>query len=241
MKLQPRAASFWIEQRVREVTSPASLHKLPVHGFVLAGGMSSRMGQDKALMKLHGHSLIEVAVAKLTRFCSAVSIAGNRDDLAALAPIVREKRVRCGPVAGMESGLSATLEAWAMFVPVDVPLVPARMLERWAGAVLEKAAIGCRSSYLLVSGERQPAFCMLERSLLPALHRELDSGRRSIADVLAQMDNGTQSWLWPADAGKFAAVGRPDEESLERWFLNVNEPADMVRAAVWAELMPELL
>jgi molybdopterin-guanine dinucleotide biosynthesis protein A len=215
--------------------------KLPVHGFVLAGGMSSRMGQDKAMLELQGRALIEIAVRKLQRFCSSVSIGGNRDDLEALAPVVREKRVRCGPVAGMEAGLSASEQPWAMFVPVDVPLVPWRMLERWAEAVLEKGEIGCRSSYLLVSGERQPAFCMLERSVLHGVRRELDSGRRSIAEVLAQIDNGKESWLWPADAGKFAPVGRPDQEMMQRWFLNVNEPADMVRASVWAELMPELL
>jgi molybdopterin-guanine dinucleotide biosynthesis protein A len=219
----------------------SSRGKLPVHGFVLAGGMSSRMGQDKSLMTLHGRTLAEIAVEKLRRFCETVSIAGNRDDLQHLAPVVRERRVRCGPVAGMEAGLTMTEQEWTMFIPVDVPLVPWTMLERWGRAVLVKAEIGCRSSYLLVSGERQPAFCMLHSSVLPAFHRELDSGRRSIAEVLAQIDNGTESWLWPADAGKFAPVGRPDDESMQRWFLNVNEPADMVRAGVWAELLPDLL
>src|ERR1700761_8141432 len=100
---------------------------LPVHGFVLAGGKSSRMGRDKALLTFRGRPMVEIAVEKLRGFCSAVSIAGNREDLSSFAPVVTETRVDCGPAAGIEAGLQACTELWAMFVPVDVPLVPGEL------------------------------------------------------------------------------------------------------------------
>ena len=81
--------------------------KLPVHGFVLAGGKSSRMGTDKALLEFCGRPLVEIAVEKLREFCAEVSIAGNRDDLSVFAPVAHETRVDCGPAAGIEAGLKA--------------------------------------------------------------------------------------------------------------------------------------
>ena len=44
----------------------------------------------------------------------------------------------CGPAAGIEAGLRRARQEWAMFVPVDVPLVPGELLRRWAEEVLQR-------------------------------------------------------------------------------------------------------
>ena len=73
---------------------------LPVHGFVLAGGRSVRMGKDKALLQFSGRPMVKIAVEKLREFCAEVRIAGSREDLSGFAPVVMDESEEAGPAAG---------------------------------------------------------------------------------------------------------------------------------------------
>jgi len=201
---------------------------LPVHGFVLAGGKSTRMGQDKALLQLGGRTLVEIAVEKLREFCAEVSIAGNRDDLAGYAPVVREERVDAGPGAGIEAGLKACTQPWAMFVPVDVPLVPGEFLRLWCEEALR---VGMNVSFLGVLG-KQPAFCLLQRERLASFSHLMDGGERRL-EVLLNLSasaDGVVSWMYDErDLYGYPDYREADEATLERWFTNVNTPEDLER------------
>jgi molybdopterin-guanine dinucleotide biosynthesis protein A len=192
---------------------------LPVHGFVLAGGRSSRMGVDKATMLFCGRPMIEIAVEKLRSFCTDVSIAGNRDDLAEFAPVVHESRLESGPAAGVEAGMLAAKQNWAMFLPVDVPLVPAKLLRRWAEDVLCKGEHGLRVSNLFVD-VNQPAFCMLRRECAGRFSDGLGSGERRLASLLQKLGDH-QSY-------------EPDSANSS-WFMNINTPQDLTEAEAWAQ------
>ncbi len=205
------------------------LPMLAVHGFVLAGGKSSRMGVDKATLRFCGKPMVAIAVEKLRSFCAEVSIAGNRDDLAEFAPVVREARTDAGPVAGIEAALLACTQPWALFVPVDAPLVPAEMLRAWAAGVLPLQ--GCGAAFLLANKQRQPAFCMVRADLAGAVTAQLDRGTRRIDDLLLGFDdNSGDNWIDIQAAEKFLPVAI-DAEAV---FLNVNAPEELTAAEAWA-------
>ena len=207
---------------------------LPIHGFVLAGGKSSRMGVDKALLTLQGKRLVEIAVEKLRSFCSDVSIAGNREDLAQYAAIAPEERLEIGPVAGLEAGLIACTQQWAMFVPVDVPLVSAELLRNWAKDVLGDARGGTGASLLRAQGARQPAFCLIHRDCLPKVTATIERGERRINSVLDAMDaNDGESWLRVENAVKYAPGGIASDGQIDAWFHNVNTPEEFAVAQMW--------
>jgi molybdopterin-guanine dinucleotide biosynthesis protein A len=191
---------------------------LPVHGFVLAGGKSSRMGQDKALLRLGGRTLVEIAVEKLREFCAEVSIAGNRDDLGEYAPVVREERLDAGPGAGIEAGLKAAKQEWCLFMPVDVPLVPGELLRLWADAVMARP--GVRASYLRCGAELHPAICMVRRECAEVFRAGLDGGERRLAGILAGLGEG----LWVAEAAEFT-----NGVQAAVYFTNVNTPEELTR------------
>jgi molybdopterin-guanine dinucleotide biosynthesis protein A len=218
--------------------------KLPVHGFVLAGGKSTRMGTDKALLELGGRTLVEIAVEKLRGFCAEVSIAGNRDDLSRFAPVVREERVDCGPAAGIEAGLKAARQEWAMFVPVDVPLVPGELLRLWAKRVIatneDAEAVEAMGPLvgdrLKVLGRSQPAFCILRHEVLATVSSALDRGELRLEAIFdaTRWDLGVAAMV-EMDAAEIDLERRPTSAELERWFTNVNTPNDLEVAEAWAE------
>jgi len=213
---------------------------LPVHGFVLAGGRSTRMGQDKALLRVGGRTLVEIAVEKLRSFCAEVGIAGNRNDLARFAPVVHETRRDAGPGAGVEAGLLAATQPWVLFVPVDAPLVPAELLRRWCEVACkderdDAGNLPLMASFLCSPEARQPAFCLLHKSCLGAVSGALDRGERRLAAILFSIDAvyGVGA-LWVASAARFVPEELPAGVKLEDLFLNVNTPQELAEAEAWA-------
>lgn len=195
----------------------------------MAGGKSSRMGRDKALLELSGRPMVQIAVEKLRGFCAEVSIAANRDDLRRFAAIVCEERTDSGPAAGIEAGLRASVQPWALFVPVDVPLVPRELLRRWCEEALR---VNMTVSYLGIS-HKQPAFCLVRRERSESFTRLLNKGERKLEVLLnrtAEADD-VASWMYDAyDLYGYPDYQGPDEPTLERWFANLNTLAEFAEA-----------
>ena len=209
--------------------------KLPVHGFVLAGGKSSRMGQDKALLPFLGRPMIEIAIEKLRGFCAEVSIVGNREDLRGFAPVVREERLNVGPAAGVEAGLFAGTQPWTMFIPVDVPLVPLEVLRIWGATVVEQKTAGYGASCLLANQQRQPAFCMMRRECYGSVTFALERGERRLDDILMSIDKDEEvGGVWVCDVAKLAYASSPASLDRKLWFSNVNTPQELAEAEAWA-------
>jgi molybdenum cofactor guanylyltransferase len=123
-----------------------------VQAWILAGGRSSRMGADKALLRVHGTTLLDAALAAVSR-CGAVVVVGpDRDTLAARdehpehgeeadtppAVVVREDPPHSGPVEGLRAAAAATGRAvsptWTLLLPCDLPH-PDEVVERLLVAI----------------------------------------------------------------------------------------------------------
>ena len=57
---------------------------LPLHGLIHAGGRSSRMGTDKALLQLHGVTLLERLASQMLEWTESVTIASGTPERAEL-------------------------------------------------------------------------------------------------------------------------------------------------------------
>ncbi len=195
---------------------------------MLAGGRSTRMGQDKSLLRAGGRTLIELALEKFRSVgVHGPRIAGARSDLSSYAPVVPDLHPGCGPLSGIESALAATNRPLNLFLPVDMPLLPAQFLN-W---MLQRAeTTGAWVTIPRINGLAQPLCAVYHRDLLRPIAASLLAGDYKVMRVVT------------AAAGDIQAVDVFDTERLAsthpgllglsplplyRWFHNCNLPEDM--------------
>jgi molybdenum cofactor guanylyltransferase len=189
--------------------------------FILAGGRSTRMGQDKALLRIRGVTLVEQAVAKFRALGLLPRIAGSRPDLAGFAPVVEDLHPGCGPLGGIEAALAASDPDLNIFLPVDLPLLPAVFLQ-W---MLARAEItGATATVPLLQGRAQPLCCVLRRSSLPHISRALNEGNFR---VMAAITSAGDTDLFNVETIAPAQREWAAEPPLHRWFQNLNSPKDL--------------
>ncbi len=148
-------------------------------GFVLAGGRSTRMGQDKALLLVAGRPLLEIALDKLRALSldAAPRIAAARSDLSSYAAVVADLHPGCGPLSGIEAALAATSQPLNLFLPVDMPLLPAQFL---AWMLLRAETTGALMTVPRINGQPQPLCAVYHRNLLASLSASLLAGNYKV-------------------------------------------------------------
>ena len=99
-----------------------------VTGFVLAGGKSTRMGQDKAALTLNGRTLLEHALAAVRQVCRDVAILGRYERYGALAPAYEDIYPGCGPLGGIHAALSNSQTQFNLVIGVDTPFLAPEFL-----------------------------------------------------------------------------------------------------------------
>jgi molybdenum cofactor guanylyltransferase len=203
-------------------------------GIVLAGGQSSRMGQDKALLQFAGRPLIVHALSLLRNAGLSASIAGARpsarSSLAAFAPVVEDPHPDLGPLAGICAALASTSASHAVFLPVDLPFLPSSLLVFLLHhALITRRAVTVPS----VNGFDQTFPAVLGRAALPELQSELAAGRRGCFSAFQGAASGLGQPISRVAVELVAQSGHVSHRHglpPAQWFLNLNSPADLERA-----------
>ncbi len=114
-----------------------------VSGIILSGGKSSRMGKDKALMKVGAKTIIEIMIDKLKPFCNELIISADDTKKYSLFgyKVVPDKFKNCGPLAGIYSSLLESNREKSFIISCDLPLVSSEAIERLIKIETEKEII----------------------------------------------------------------------------------------------------
>lgn len=199
-------------------------------GFVLAGGRSSRMGADKALLPFRGRPMVVHALEILAEAGLRVSVAGSRSALGAYAPVVEDAEPDLGPLGGVCTALEAASVDWAVFLPVDLPLLPSSLVK-----FLLNHARTCGSAVTLASADGfvQSFPAVLGKAALPALQAQLKAGRRGCFSAFQAAAAGLGQSLNVLAAEALLQSGRvthPEGLPVASWFSNINSADDLRQA-----------
>jgi molybdopterin-guanine dinucleotide biosynthesis protein A len=99
----------------------------PLHGLILAGGASSRMQRDKALLLYRGESQLQRAFEAASRHVSRVFVSVRStqvsDPARAKRPLIVDSVEGEGPIVGIRSALAADPQAAWLVLACDLPFL----------------------------------------------------------------------------------------------------------------------
>jgi molybdopterin-guanine dinucleotide biosynthesis protein A/molybdopterin converting factor small subunit len=199
----------------------------PLYALVLAGGRSTRMQRDKAMLPYAGRTQLERAVELIEPFVERVYISVRPDQIddplrARFAQIV-DSGETAGPIAGILAAQSRHPEAAWLVLACDLPLLDAETLERLlASRQPGRQATAYRSSH---DGLPEPLCAIYEPASREALRDHVAAGYDCPRKFLIRADTAL---LEQPEPGALDNVNTPNEygSALSRVLRSAGAPAD---------------
>lgn len=194
---------------------------------ILAGGKSSRMGQDKVLLETHGRTFIERVFLNALEYFERVIISTDSPEhaekvkqLPAFADtepeIVTDLYEAAGPIGGIRTVFETCDVSRFAIIPVDVPFADMRVLEALYDRCMKKAVF-----LKIGDGRPEPLIAAYDRSGHEDIIAAQDAGLNKIRMVFDKEDTEIIT-----DAQLKDQI--PDLERLdfEKAFRNYNTPEE---------------
>jgi molybdenum cofactor guanylyltransferase len=156
-----------------------------VTGFVLAGGKSSRMGQDKAFIQLGGRTLLAHALELAKSATGNVWIVGSKEKFSAFGQVVEDIYPGHGPLAGIHSALTSTHTELNLIIAVDMPFLQADFLSYLAA----QARISTATVVVPEAGNGfQPLCAVYRREFAERAERALAAEKNKVERLFAEVE-----------------------------------------------------
>jgi molybdopterin-guanine dinucleotide biosynthesis protein A len=189
-----------------------------ISSILLAGGKSSRMGKDKARLKLDGRLMVLQCIArKLLTISDEVIVAtdGRRyKNLNVRVKWVDDVYPGAGSLVGLYSGLKEASSDYALVVACDMPFLNLELLRYMIALPRDYDILIPR-----LGDKIEPLHAVYSRNCLPAIARLLEAGHKKIIDLPGKVRVRYLSQ---------EVVERYDPE--HRSFFNINTPDQLVEA-----------
>jgi molybdopterin-guanine dinucleotide biosynthesis protein A len=188
--------------------------------IILSGGKSSRMGTNKALLKINEKTNIERIVDRLKPLFDEMILVTNNPKQYEFLELktVTDHFPGMGPLAGVHAGLEASSYETNFIVACDMPFVSGEL----ARALVDKSS-GFDAVIPVIFGKQHPLFAVFQKRLVPTVEQCLKEERLKVKDLLDQLHvrNVSENDLTEFD--------------LARVFFNMNHPNEYEDALMWAK------
>lgn len=154
-----------------------------IHGLVLAGGKSERMGRDKALIVYHGQPQYAHLSNLLSAYCDNVYVSCNASQEFFSVPVIKDdpSYADMGPIAGLMTAMEKHEGPWIV-IAVDYPQIGKNEIENLIKQRNREAI--ATVYYNSQTGFYESFIGIYEASFRDIMKQEMLSGRYSVQEIL---------------------------------------------------------
>lgn len=187
-------------------------------GIILAGGKSSRMGTNKALLEINGKTVIEAVVEELQSIVNDIIIVTNSfEEYEFLKmPMVEDEWKGMGPLAGILAGLNSSQTDRNLIVACDMPFISAQL-----GTILLQQLSEYQAAVPEMNGQLHPLFAAYRKEVRKEIQKSLEQNRLRIRGTFRNIH------VKIMDNAELNQQGFHIEESA---FFNMNHPEEYEQA-----------
>ncbi|MCM3116226.1 molybdenum cofactor guanylyltransferase [Neobacillus sp. MER 74] len=191
--------------------------------IILSGGKSSRMGTNKALLKINEKTNIErMADALNLSFIDIILVTNHPEDYQFLeVKMVSDLYPGQGPLAGVHAGLLASPFETNFVVACDMPFASAELAE-----LLVKKSSGFDAVIPIINGVQHPLFAVFQKRAADVAAQMIEAGQLRMKHLLERLN---VLYVTEKDLQAYSSI------DLERVFFNMNHPSEYEDAKKWAE------
>jgi molybdenum cofactor guanylyltransferase len=201
-----------------------------VAAFILAGGLSSRMGKDKGLLEVGGEPLVVRTVRSIEPLVHEVTVVGPPERYGVLGlRSIADRTFRCGgeteavrtPLSAIATALSITSAPWNLVLACDLPYVTSEWLN-W----LIARALNSQAQIVMPRTSRgpEPLAAVYSIGCAAPIVDALERGIRKVTDAISEF---RIEFVLEKEWDRCD----PDHRVLR----NMNTPADYEEAQTWAK------
>lgn len=157
---------------------------------ILAGGRSSRMGEDKAFLRWGTETFLEKIIRECCDFpeilvsVDHISKFSKYQDKKIAAKLVEDVRQGYGPLEGIRQLLLAARGQYVLILATDMPLIHREFLGKFCGCLSgEKDCLILRRD-----GQPQPLCAIYSKKLLPAIQEMMEQDIHKIRLLFEQVN-----------------------------------------------------
>ena len=192
------------------------MREVDAGAIILAGGKSSRMGTDKALLKINDMTNIEKILTNISPvFPNPILVTNDPEAYHFLGlKTVSDYFPGKGPLAGIHAGLIASSTEVNVVIACDMPFVSAEL-----AAILVKNSRDYDAVVPVIGGRQHPLFAVYKKKLAAKIEDNINKDCLRMKDLLDQLN---VLYLTEEDLQV--------EACFEKIFFNMNHPHEYEEA-----------
>ncbi len=151
---------------------------------ILSGGESSRMGSNKALVRIENERFIDRLTKELDGFHETVISAAKRGSYEELGyRVIYDEREKIGPIEGIRRVLTEAETEYVFVCAVDMPFVTKELVRYLAGYLSSD-----HDCYVIADEDHiQPLCAIYSKACLPVIEELIAEGNYRLREILKRM------------------------------------------------------